>query len=273
MPLFRVSQMADSLRAKVILCTALVAANVLAVSYVVLSRTKASPLPELSSAEPAALASASAEPSASPTASAAAATAAPTPAVTADTVSDDSLCRLINADHPVDASYVPSGLAEADVTSDHVQMLRTEAIAPLQQMMADAKAQGVSLKLISGYRSYTLQVSLQNTYIARYGRKEADRFDDHPGASEHQLGLAVDLGNASSACELQECFSSYPASQWLEENAWKYGFILRYPESGEAVTGIRYSPWHYRYIGTEEAAKIHDSGLTMEEYYAAETAG
>lgn len=268
--------MQDRLWPKVIFTAALVGINVLAVMYLVLSGTKASPLPGFASQSPAPTAIAAATATPQPTASAipsAAATAAASEVLSVDTSSDDSLYRLVNADHPVDRSYVPGNLMTPNVNNNHDQTVRAEVVGPLEKMMADAEAQGIYLKLVSGYRSYELQVSLQNTYNARLGQKEASRLDDHPGASEHQLGLAVDLGNANSACELQTCFSTYVSSQWLQENSWRYGFILRYPDGKEAVTGIKYSPWHYRYIGTEEAQKIHDSGQTMEEYYAGGNAG
>lgn len=91
--------------------------------------------------------------------------------------------------------------------------------------------------------------------------------DCHPGASEHQLGLAVDLGNWNGQCELNACFVDYPSYTFLQEHGHEYGFIERYPYDKQNITGIEYSPWHWRYVGVEEATKIKESGLTVEEYY------
>ena len=212
-------------------------------------------------------------PASTPTASAAE-TAVPTVMPTAvptsapiDTASDDSIYRLIDQEHTISADYVPASLEQPDVASNHMQTVRSELVQPLMDMFADAESAGIDLKLVSGYRSYTEQTSLWYTYEERHGRSYAQRIDDHPGASEHQLGLAVDLGNADGKCELNACFASQDAYAWLKENSYRYGFIERYPDGAEQITGIMYSPWHYRYVGTEEAEKIHGSGLTMDEYY------
>ena len=161
-------------------------------------------------------------PSATPamTASATAAAASPSPtssptAAPADTVSDDSITRLIDQEHTVSADYVPTSLEQPGVTSNHMQTVRSELVQPLIDMFADAKDAGYDLKLVSGYRSYTEQTSLWYTYEERHGRSYAQRIDDHPGASEHQLGLAVDLGNADGTCELNACFANQDAYTWL----------------------------------------------------------
>ena len=190
--------------------------------------------------------------------------AAPSP--TPDIITDSSLMRLVNADYKISKNYVPDNLQEPNIKMNHTQMVRGELVQPLEDMFVAARKENIYLKLVSGYRSYREQVSLWYTYVNRYGISYASRMDDHPGASEHQLGLAVDLGNENGACELEDCFRQYSSSKWLVENAWKYGFIQRYPEEKEDVTGIVYSPWHYRYVGKEEADKIHNSELTMEEY-------
>lgn len=202
-------------------------------------------------------------PSASPSA-----TPSPSPSAQAvDITSDDSIDRIVNRSHPVDPSYVPADLVIPDVPMNNTQTIRKEAADAMKEMFDAADQDGIHLYLISGYRSYETQVSLYHTYLARFGNDYTEHLDCHPGASEHQLGLAADFGTVDQACELSTCFSDTDASQWLMNNAWKYGWILRYPQGKEAVTGIMYSPWNYRYAGKEEAGKIHDSGLTMEEYY------
>lgn len=192
----------------------------------------------------------------------------PSPSMeTIDTSSDDSITRIVNQTHPIDPSYAPSDLVVPDVAMNHTQMIRREAAQSMKDLFEAASQAGYSLYFISGYRSYETQVSLYHTYVAQFGSAYTNRIDSHPGASEHQLGLAADFGTTDHACELNSCFSDTGASQWLQENAWKYGWILRYPEGKESVTGIMYSPWNYRYVGKAEAEKIYDSGLTMEEYY------
>lgn len=193
--------------------------------------------------------------------------ASPTPEP-ADTSSDNSLLRIVNMNHPLDPSYVPEDLVIPDVTQEGENTLRAEAASALEEMFAAASADGVHLTLVSGYRSYDFETQLYAYYAETYGVEHANEIDDHPGASEHQLGLAADLDDADDgSCRLNQCFGSMTASQWLSENAWKYGWILRYPQNGQSVTGIIYSPWNYRYVGKEAAADIQASGLTMEEYY------
>ena len=106
-----------------------------------------------------------------------------------------------------------------------------------------------------------MQKNLYNNYVKRDGAQNADRYSARPGYSEHQTGLAFDINYADSR------FEGTDQAIWLAENAYKYGFILRYPEGKEHITGYMYEPWHYRYIGVENAAKIFASGLTLEEYY------
>lgn len=137
-----------------------------------------------------------------------------------------------------------------------------EARAALNKMFADAKAEkNLDMWVCSGFRSYTVQKNLYNSYVRRDGAKNADRYSARPGYSEHQTGLAFDINYADSR------FTGTPQAVWLAENAHKYGFILRYPEGKESVTGYMYEPWHYRYIGVENAEKIYASGLTLEEYF------
>lgn len=194
-------------------------------------------------------------------------TPTPEPTVQADLSTDTSITRYISQTHTISSDYVPPDLVDVDVHSASTQQLREEAAEKLKEMFQAAIEDQVYLKLVSGYRSYTLQNDLYHYYISIRGHEFADNIDDHPGASEHQLGLAADLGCWNGACELQYCFTQYGDYTWLQENSYLYGWIERYPEGKQEITGIMYSPWHFRYVGAEEAKKIHDSGLTMEEYY------
>ncbi len=135
-----------------------------------------------------------------------------------------------------------------------------EALAALYRMFDAAAADGCSMHIDSGFRSYATQTWLYNSYVQRDGVSEADRYSARPGYSEHQSGLAFDINDTSSA------FASTPEAYWLAKNAYKYGFILRYPEGKESITGYMFEPWHYRYVGVEKAKLIYDSGLTLEEY-------
>ncbi len=134
------------------------------------------------------------------------------------------------------------------------------ANAALQEMFAAAKADGLNLFVKSGFRSYSTQKSLYNGYVARDGKAAADRYSARAGHSEHQTGLAFDINKASSS------FAGSPEAIWLAENCYKYGFIIRYPEGKEAITGYLYEPWHIRYLGVETATAVYNSGLCLEEY-------
>ena len=144
----------------------------------------------------------------------------------------------------------------------------------LLQMINDCIAEGHSIYIISSYRTQAYQEYLYNRQVNKqinngYSREEAKivaaTISAIPGTSEHQLGLAVDLID-TAIWDLVEEQANLPGQQWLMENCWKYGFILRYPADKTDVTGIIYEPWHYRYVGTEIAKDIHESGLTLEEY-------
>lgn len=184
-----------------------------------------------------------------------------------DVHTDSSLYRVVNKDNPLDRNYVPKDMKKANVAQIGTQMLRSEAVEPLEEMFKAAEKDNIHLFLISGYRSYALQYSLWETYKARYGEATARRIDSYPGTSEHQTGLSVDLGGADRNCELKACFYDTKTYKWLHENAYKYGYIERNPRGSETVTKVQESPWNFRYIGKEEAEKIYKSGKTLEEYY------
>lgn len=141
------------------------------------------------------------------------------------------------------------------------------AQAALNEMMADARSAGHELSVISSYRSYSYQQDLYNRYVSSHGEAQAKRFAAQPGHSEHQTGLTFDLGGTESQGNwLSGSFGDTPAGKWLAANAHKYGFIVRYPKGKEAITGYIYEPWHFRYLGVENATKVYNSGLTLEEF-------
>ncbi len=127
-------------------------------------------------------------------------------------------------------------------------------------MVAAAKEDGISLWIISGYRSYETQEAVYNNYVANNGQADADTYSARPGHSEHQTGLAFDINQISYT------FGETPAGKWVTEHAAEYGFIIRYPQEKQHITGYIYEPWHLRYLGTELAMDVFESGLCLEEY-------
>ncbi|MGP5383102.1 M15 family metallopeptidase [Glutamicibacter arilaitensis] len=161
--------------------------------------------------------------------------------------------------------YVPAKLVNVAGTS---LTLRPEAAEAVEAFIADARVAGHQIKLLSAYRSYQRQAVLFNKYQAQYGTAYAERISARPGTSEHQLGLAADLGYTNSRAELKAEFGQTPAGLWIAEHATEYGLIIRYPQGKEEITGYKYEPWHVRYVGTEHAQAMQDSGAeTLEEYH------
>ena len=132
-----------------------------------------------------------------------------------------------------------------------------------QDMKAAAKADGYKLWIQSGYRAYVVQQSLYNRYVNRDGQAKADTYSARPGSSEHQTALCFDINNPSSS------FDNTKEAKWIDKNAYKYGFIVRYPKGKMDITGYKYESWHVRYVGTELAKKLYNNGdwITMEEYF------
>ncbi len=134
------------------------------------------------------------------------------------------------------------------------------AYAALMQMFEAAKAEDIGFWIASGFRSYDRQNRIYHNYVAQDGKAAADRYSARPGHSEHQTGLAFDLNY------LTQAFGQSREGLWLAENCHKYGFIIRYPEGKEHITGYMYEPWHVRYIGVDMATSVYESGLCLEEY-------
>lgn len=134
-------------------------------------------------------------------------------------------------------------------------------VAAFQAMQAEAAASGFSLWILSGYRSHAHQTDNYTQRVAEVGQETADRGMARPGHSEHQTGLAIDVNSLSTS------FGATPTGQWVAQNAYRFGFVVRYPDGKEAVTGFKYEPWHLRYLGVELATELTASGLTLEERY------
>lgn len=187
----------------------------------------------------------------------------------------DSLWAVINKRRPLQPStYVPADLTVPDIalrsniTSDERQV-RAETAGALKRMFAAAAAEGITLNLQSGYRSHGFQSSLYKRYVSTEGQHAADLESARPGHSEHQTGLAADIGGVTMpACNLEQCFATTPEGKWAAEHAHEYGFIIRYPEGKTPVTGYSYEPWHLRYVGTALAKEMHQQAAgTMEEFF------
>lgn len=173
---------------------------------------------------------------------------------------------LINRDWRVSRYYIPERMRQAEVQGQ-VRTLREEAAAALEEMYAACKEDAnITLTSVSGYRSYGKQSTIYSNKLERVKTKaKADKYVARPGASEHQLGLAMDVGQKGKT-NLSESFAKYGGGKWIRENCWKYGFILRYDEGWEDVTGYGYEPWHIRYVGKEMAAAIHEKNIPLESF-------
>lgn len=159
---------------------------------------------------------------------------------------------LVNKSYSITKKYDPKDLLD-------------ETKEAFRNMQNAAFADGITLWIVSGYRSYTEQAEIYNNYVKSNSKEEADTYSARPGYSEHQTGYVIDVNDATSN------FENTNEAMWLQNNSYKYGFIIRYPKDKEEYTGYKYEPWHLRYIGKEKATKITESGLSLEEYYGIES--
>lgn len=173
---------------------------------------------------------------------------------------------LVNKYNYVTEDYIPENLEEIDTAYARSGMqLVKEAKDAFEELSLAAKEEGYHVIAMSSYRSYDYQINLYNNYVANDGKDAADTYSARAGYSEHQTGLAVDVYN------LDLPYTSFEETEefdWMQENAYKYGFILRFPKDKVNITGYQYESWHYRYVGKEVAKYIHDNNLTLEEYLA-----
>ena len=170
---------------------------------------------------------------------------------------------LVNRQNAVSKYFAP--VVRKVIGPGMSQSMREDAAAALEEMFAAAKADGINLSIVSGYRSYSKQSTIYSRKKASQGQEAADRVSARPGTSEHQLGLAMDVARKGSS-QLNTKFGTTAEGQWVAENAHRFGFIIRYLENYEDVTGYMYEPWHVRYVGVEHAEKLYECGLPMEMY-------
>jgi len=184
----------------------------------------------------------------------------------------DSLWVIVNKSRPLPEAYRPIGLEQPavllneDKTQDE-NSLRTDAARAVELLFKEAQSTGYELMLASGFRSVEQQKIYYDNYVALVGQEAANRVSARPGHSEHQTGLALDIARADRFCYIDLCFAETGEGRWLKANAHRFGFIIRYPEGKQAVTGYSYEPWHFRYVGADLAAELQKSGLTMEEHF------
>ena len=179
-----------------------------------------------------------------------------------------SLNVVVNKKRPLNPiGYVPANLRlPVGIGNPNGQPLRAEAATALEKMHAAGKKAGYNYYLMSGYRSYSYQAALYARYVRQDGQARADTYSARPGHSEHQTGLAADIYEYSSCTG--SCFGGSRAGLWLRNNAYKYGFILRYDQGMQHIVGYIYEPWHFRYVGTAVATDMHNRGIrTLEQYY------
>ncbi|MCR5110065.1 MAG: D-alanyl-D-alanine carboxypeptidase family protein [Ruminococcus sp.] len=160
---------------------------------------------------------------------------------------------IANKTYGLPSTYAPNGILP-------------DAQTAFNEMQAAARRDGLSLTICSGYRSYTYQRDLYNSYVNRDGKAKADTYSARPGHSEHQTGLAMDINMAGDA------FNNTPEAKWLAAHCAEYGFIIRYPQGKQDITGYKYESWHVRYLGKELAREVTDSGLTLEEFLCIDSA-
>ncbi|HSX58009.1 MAG TPA: M15 family metallopeptidase [Candidatus Saccharimonadales bacterium] len=179
----------------------------------------------------------------------------------------DDLLVLVNKKISLPASYAPRDLISITgfIAAPSDSVLRRDTAVALSGLKNAAKAQGANLSIVSAYRSYSQQVATFNGWVNSAGLKSAESFSARPGHSQHQLGTTVDFG-VEGRTDFSESFATTTEGSWLSQNAYKYGFVLSYPKGREVTTGYSYEPWHYRYIGVENAQKMISSGKILEEY-------
>ncbi|MGE7930681.1 M15 family metallopeptidase [Lysinibacillus xylanilyticus] len=189
------------------------------------------------------------------------------------TVDDpESITVLVNKKYAFPEGYEPKDLVYPNVPfifNEKIEkrMMREEAAEYLENMFNAANKQNIHLAGVSAYRSSQTQTTLFNNYVERDGIEKAKTYSAVPGTSEHQSGLAIDVSGSDGSCAADDCFANTEEAAWLEDNAHKYGYIIRFPKDKENITGYQYEPWHIRYVGVNLATELYNNGLTLEEYF------
>lgn len=176
----------------------------------------------------------------------------------------DQFDTLVNKNHRLSPTYIPKDLEELSTKVAYDQkFLRHDAKEAFEKLSVDALALGYHIVCVSAYRSYDYQKDLYQHYVDTKGLEYADQCSARPGHSEHQTGLSLDVMGSNMDYNL---FLHSVEYDWMHKNAHKYGFILRYPKGKEHITGFKFEPWHYRYVGTKLSTYLYENQLTLEEY-------
>lgn len=173
---------------------------------------------------------------------------------------------VVNKHFLLDKTYTPPNLVPANsIYKDNITLV-DYVLAAFNKMKEDAQKENYQIDIMSGYRSYDYQNKIYTRLVHEKGLNYAFRKIAKPGSSEHQTGLALDFCiYKAEKCYIENEITSMKETKWVHQNAHKYGFIVRYPEGKEDITGYDYEPWHLRYTG-KDAAKIYEKKLTLEEY-------
>lgn len=160
---------------------------------------------------------------------------------------------LANKQNPLPADFAPG--------------VNPEGESAFKKMRAEAMKADIDLNAFSTFRDFDRQKVLYDRYVTKDGQEEADRYSARPGFSEHQTGLAFDIGESGEEQHWAAAsFEDTEAGKWVAENAHRYGFIMRYPKGKERVTGYMHESWHFRYVGEKKATEIYEADSTLEEY-------
>ena len=172
---------------------------------------------------------------------------------------------LVNKYNYLREDFVPNNLVELETpyAREGIYLVKS-AKDKFYELVKKASEEGLTIRAISAYRGYTYQKRLYDKYVENDGVTKADTYSARPGFSDHQTGLVVDVENTINSFE---AFTNTKEYQWMLANSYKYGFILRYPEGKEAITGYQFESWHYRFVGVKLAKKIKASNLTFDEYF------
>ncbi len=176
----------------------------------------------------------------------------------------DDVTVLVNKLNEIPKGWKPDDLE--DVIDCH-QQLRHEANEAYTKFYQAAKAKGIAIYTISGYREPETQQLYWDNSVKVFGEEHAIQYNAYPRRSEHELGLCVDISYTTEGDRLSEKVADSALGKFIESDAYKYGFILRYPQDKVRITGYSYEPWHIRYVGVDLATKLHNENITLEEYY------
>jgi zinc D-Ala-D-Ala carboxypeptidase len=185
----------------------------------------------------------------------------------------ENTMALVNKQFGLPETFLPNDLIRPKVSFSfgnqkiEKSLMRKEAAVALEKMFQEAKNSGIELFAVSGYRSYEYQDSLFQAEVDKVGFAKAAEAVAVPGQSEHQTGLSMDISSRAENMLLTAAFGNSKEGKWLTENAHRFGFILRYPQGKESITGYQYEAWHFRYIGINAATIIHEKKWTLEEYF------